>query len=179
MYTDRSSTDSFTCHGLLGPDSQYISYEVISLKLKSIILLHNLRYNAHSFIQKRVSSVANTLELCLFWIKPLACLCFKKKKKSARQGLTFVFQICQTSIHDLKEWLLHITSDKLHAEVGQKTLTRTFKHHCGNIVSRRWMHSRPLCRTSSPNIPASVQIMAWCQPGDKPLSAPMMVSLRD
>ena len=27
------------------------------------------------------------------------------------------------------------------------------------------------------NIPALVQIMAWCQPGDKPFSEPMMVSL--
>ena len=27
------------------------------------------------------------------------------------------------------------------------------------------------------NIPALVQIMAWCQPGDKPLSEPMMVSV--
>ena len=27
------------------------------------------------------------------------------------------------------------------------------------------------------NIPALVQIMAWCQPFDKPLSVPMMVSL--
>ena len=27
------------------------------------------------------------------------------------------------------------------------------------------------------NIPALVQIMAWCQPGDKPLSEPMMISL--
>ena len=27
------------------------------------------------------------------------------------------------------------------------------------------------------NIPALVQIMAWCQPGDKPLSEPMIVSL--
>ena len=28
------------------------------------------------------------------------------------------------------------------------------------------------------NIPALVQIMAWCRPGDKPLSEPMMVRLR-
>ena len=28
------------------------------------------------------------------------------------------------------------------------------------------------------NIPALVQIMAWRRPGDKPLSEPMMVSLR-
>ena len=27
------------------------------------------------------------------------------------------------------------------------------------------------------NIPALVKIMAWCRPGDKPLSEPMMVSL--
>ena len=27
------------------------------------------------------------------------------------------------------------------------------------------------------NIPALVQIVAWCRPGDKPLSAPMVVSL--
>ena len=27
------------------------------------------------------------------------------------------------------------------------------------------------------NVPALVQIMAWCQPGDKPLSEPMLVSL--
>ena len=27
------------------------------------------------------------------------------------------------------------------------------------------------------NIPALVQIMAWCRPGDKPLSGPMMVGL--
>ena len=28
------------------------------------------------------------------------------------------------------------------------------------------------------NIPALVQIMAWCRPGDKPLSEPMMVRLK-
>ena len=33
----------------------------------------------------------------------------------------------------------------------------------------------PKCPTN--NIPALVQIMAWCQPGNKPLSEPMMVSL--
>ena len=29
------------------------------------------------------------------------------------------------------------------------------------------------------NIPALVQIMAWCRPGDKPLSEPMMVQFAD
>ena len=28
------------------------------------------------------------------------------------------------------------------------------------------------------NIPALVQMMAWCRPGDKPLSVPMVVSLQ-
>ena len=32
-------------------------------------------------------------------------------------------------------------------------------------------------KAPSNNIPALVQIMAWCRPGDKPLSEPMMVSL--
>ena len=27
------------------------------------------------------------------------------------------------------------------------------------------------------NIPATIQVMAWCQPGNKPLSGPMMISL--
>ena len=27
------------------------------------------------------------------------------------------------------------------------------------------------------NIPALVQLMAWCRPGDKPLSEPMVISL--
>ena len=29
------------------------------------------------------------------------------------------------------------------------------------------------------NTPALVQVMAWCRPGDKPLSGPMMVYLTD
>ena len=31
-------------------------------------------------------------------------------------------------------------------------------------------------RCSINNIPALLQIMAWCRPGDKPLSEPMVVS---
>ena len=34
------------------------------------------------------------------------------------------------------------------------------------VVSKVWIN----------NIPALIQILAWCQPGDKPLSEPMMVS---
>ena len=36
-----------------------------------------------------------------------------------------------------------------------------------NFVPKGWIN----------NIPSLVQIMAWCQPGNKPLSEPMMVSL--
>ena len=44
-----------------------------------------------------------------------------------------------------------------------------------------WIHWRFHCKfvPKGPinNIPALVQIMAWCRPGDKPLSEPMMLSL--
>ena len=33
-----------------------------------------------------------------------------------------------------------------------------------------------VCKDPIDNIPALVQIMAWCRPGDKPLSEPVMVS---
>ena len=39
-------------------------------------------------------------------------------------------------------------------------------------ISLKCVHKGPIN-----NIPALVQIMAWCQPGNKPLSEPMMVSL--
>ena len=41
-----------------------------------------------------------------------------------------------------------------------------------NKISMKFVPKGPIN-----NIPALVQIMAWCQPGDKPLSEPMMVSL--
>ena len=39
-------------------------------------------------------------------------------------------------------------------------------------ISLKFVHKIPVN-----NIPALVQIMAWCRPGDKPLSEPMMVNL--
>ena len=35
-----------------------------------------------------------------------------------------------------------------------------------------------ICKGPINNIPALVQIMAWCRPGDKPLSEPMMTGDR-
>ena len=43
------------------------------------------------------------------------------------------------------------------------------------ILSRISLNFVPKARIN--NIPSLVQIMAWCLPGDKPLSEPMMVSL--
>ena len=42
----------------------------------------------------------------------------------------------------------------------------------GPLLSLKFVPKGPIN-----NIPALVQIMAWCQPGNKPLSEPMMVSL--
>ena len=55
--------------------------------------------------------------------------------------------------------LTHWGRDKI-ADISQMTVSLKFVHK-GQIN----------------NIPAIVQIMAWCQPSDKPLSEPMMVSL--
>ena len=42
---------------------------------------------------------------------------------------------------------------------------------------RRYDFTEVCSAGSNNNIPALVQIMAWCRPGNKPLSEPMMVSL--
>ena len=44
-----------------------------------------------------------------------------------------------------------------------------------NVLPRISLKFVPTVRIN--NIPALVQIMAWCRPGDKPLSEPMMVRL--
>ena len=41
-------------------------------------------------------------------------------------------------------------------------------------ISLKFVHKGPIN-----NIPALVQIMAWCRPGDKPLSEPMLVCFTD
>ena len=43
------------------------------------------------------------------------------------------------------------------------------------IPIKLWLKFVPKCPIS--NIPALFQIMAWCRPGDRPLSEPMMFSL--
>ena len=52
---------------------------------------------------------------------------------------------------------------------------RIFEHENEWISPRISLKFVPKVRIN--HIPALVQIMAWCRPGDKPLSEPMMVSL--
>ena len=42
-----------------------------------------------------------------------------------------------------------------------------------------WISLKFVPKSPINNIPALVQIMVWCRPGDKPLSEPMMVNLLD
>ena len=72
--------------------------------------------------------------------------------------------------HTVQWWLTHWGSDKM-AGMFQTTFSNAFS----------WMKMFQL-RFIVPkgpinNIPALIQIMAWCRPGDKPLFEPMMVSL--
>ena len=55
----------------------------------------------------------------------------------------------------------------------------TFKHIFLNENARSWIKISLMFVSKRPinNIPALVQLMAWRQPGDKPLSEPMVVRL--
>ena len=55
----------------------------------------------------------------------------------------------------------------------------TFKHIFLNENARNWIKISLKFVSKRPiyNIPALVQLMTWCQPGDKPLFEPMMVRL--
>ena len=64
--------------------------------------------------------------------------------------------------------LTHCGQDKM-AAISQRTLSNGFSWI---EISLKFVPKGPVN-----NIPALVQIMAWCRPGDKPLSEPMMVSL--
>ena len=72
-------------------------------------------------------------------------------------------------------WMLsHWGRDKM-AAFSQTTFTCIFLNENDWIslkISLKFVPKGPIN-----NIPALVQIMAWCRPGDKPLSGPMVVSL--
>ena len=61
---------------------------------------------------------------------------------------------------------------------GRYLADDTFKRILLNENVRIWIKNSLKFVPKGPinNIPALVQIMAWCRPGDKPLSEPMMVS---
>ena len=62
---------------------------------------------------------------------------------------------------------------------GHRFTEDIFKHIFlnENVRISIWISLKFVLKGPVNNIPALVQIMAWCQPGDKPLSDPMMVRL--
>ena len=55
--------------------------------------------------------------------------------------------------------------------------SRKWHHFCFFVVTHLNISLKLVPRGPTNNIPTLVQVMAWCRPGDKPLSEPMMVSL--
>ena len=71
--------------------------------------------------------------------------------------------------------LTHLLLDKMVAILANDIFKRTFLDEDVRIsieISLKFVPKGPIN-----NIPASVQIMAWCRPDDKLLSEPMMVKL--
>ena len=74
----------------------------------------------------------------------------------------------------LQAWLIHWGWDKMDA-ISQTTFSNAFfymKMWISIKISLKLVSKGPIN-----NIPELVKIMAWCRPGDKPLSEPMIVSL--
>ena len=59
------------------------------------------------------------------------------------------------------------------ATLADDTFKRKFVHE--NILISIKMSLKFVSKGQINNMPALVKIMAWCRPGDKPLSEPMMV----
>ena len=72
--------------------------------------------------------------------------------------------------------LIHWSRDNMSA-IYQRTFSKVFSW-LKMIEFRLWFHFSFFPKGPFNNIPALVQIMAWHQPGDKPLCEPMMVNLR-
>ena len=91
--------------------------------------------------------------------------------------LTWIFLHCTNKNINIIFFiaLTHWGQDKI-AAISQMTFSNAFSwmkmHEFSHKISLKFV---PTVHINS--IPALVQIMAWCRPGDKPLSEPMMVSL--
>ena len=82
---------------------------------------------------------------------------------------------CLTNIGDLSSCLNTLRPRQNGRRFADDTFKRIFLNENARIsieVSLRFVPKGPIN-----NIPALVQIMAWCRSGEKPLSEPMMVSL--
>ena len=91
--------------------------------------------------------------------------------------------LSQISVAAVKVYFTHIGSHSIGVAEAETNFTSFPRRHFQCIflnedvsislkISLKFVH-----KVRINIIPALVQIMAWCQPGDKPLSEPMMVSL--
>ena len=93
-------------------------------------------------------------------------------RSQRRQGIKTDNKVSSTSFERL-----FITLKPRH--VGPLFTDRNFQMHFFWMnIYKFWLKFHEVC-SKSPinNTPALVQIMAWCRPGDKPFSEPMIVSL--
>ena len=90
------------------------------------------------------------------------------------------YRICGTGLLSLawkcRESLTHWDWDKKGCDFADNIIKCMFLNTNVSIVIKISLNFIP--KGSIDNIPALVHKMAWCRPGDKPLSEPMMVSLR-
>ena len=104
-------------------------------------------------MQKRRNSIANTLELRLYYTNPL------------------IYLLMSLAIALLLS-LTHWDRDRM-AAILQTMFSNAFSWMKMLLnISLKFVPNGPVN-----NIPSLVQVMAWRRPGDKPLSEPMMVSL--
>ena len=71
--------------------------------------------------------------------------------------------------------LTHLYLDKMVTILADDTFKRIFLNE--NVWISLKISLKFVSKVPINNIPALIQIMAWRQPGDKPLSEPMMVNL--
>ena len=124
------------------------------------------------------------------WHKPCRtfhpwCLCIKTRCLSAAlywpPALSW-YPGCTISTHVQVPWLPLVCCQLNTLRPGQNGL-----HFADDIFKRIFLNEnvrisltislRFISKGPINNIPALVQIMAWCRPGDKPLSEPIMVRL--
>ena len=134
------------------------------------------------FMQKRCNSSANALELHLFYIKPSKAWVIPTRWAwRAAVSSSYAPQTpgCPAACPKRYRWWW-VSIDTLRPrQNGQHFPDDIFKciFFNENIPISIEISLKFVPRGPINNIPALVQMMAWCWPGNKPLSEPMMVSL--